>query len=124
MNGLEIRWFETNNGNRFVYEADEMTGAVVGEGYYVDPEGNLLRSTEKDKRKRGPRRDSAMKERYWAMETFGDNFKEEIVSYGPLVEKLSNLFDSRIPKQRTFGAPKEKESHFAALAGLRDKMGK
>lgn len=127
MNRLEIYRFKTANGNFFVYEVDTLAGTsnpiITGEGYYVDQEGNLVQSVGKNGKKRSPRRDSAMKERYWASETFGENFKEEVIK-GPLAEKLSNLFDSRIPRQRTFGAPKEKEGHFAGLAALKEKMGK
>jgi hypothetical protein len=127
MNGYEIHRFKTTNGNFFVYEVDTLGGdnehLVIGEGYYVDPEGNLLQSNNKHGKKRNPRRDDAMKERHWARENFGDDFQEEVIE-GPLAEKLSVLFDRSIPKARTFGAPKQKESPFAALEALREKMGR
>lgn len=125
MNGYEIRRFKTKTGNFFVYEVDTLGGdnghVVVGEGYYVTPDGNLLENTNRHGKKRSPRRDSAMKERNWAQEEFGDDFIEEVIK-GPLAEKLSILFDRSIPKARTFGVPQEKESPFAALSSVRDSL--
>lgn len=122
MNGYEIRRFKTAKGNFFVYEVDTLTGSadnplIIGEGYYVDTEGKPLGTRER------ARRDDAMYERNIAKMTQGDNFKEEAIK-GPLAEELSNLFDRRISKQRTFGAPKERYSPFAVLESLRDKMGR
>ena len=122
MNGYEIRRFKTANGNFFVYEVDTLTGSadnplIVGEGYYVDADGQLEHSIGKNGKKRSPRRDSAMKERHWASKTFGEDFHEEVVK-GPLAEKLWDLFDSRIPQQRTFG-PTDRGNPFEVLKGLR-----
>jgi hypothetical protein len=123
MNGYEIRRFKTANGNFFVYEVDTLTGSdnpfIIGEGYYVDPEGKPLGTKSR------ARRDDAMYERNIAEMTQGINFKEETIK-GPLAEKLSELFDRRIPKQKVFGKPKEVHSPFAVekLKALREKMGK
>lgn len=127
MNGYEIRAFKTANGNYFVYEVDTLPGTenplIIGEGYYVDPEGNLLPPTKENGKIVGPRRNSAVHERQWAQKKFADKFKEETIK-GPLAEKLSNLFDRTIPKQRTFGAPKERYTPFEVLESLREKMGR
>ncbi len=115
MNGYEIRRFKTAQGNFFIYEVNTLIGSdhVTGEGYYVDVEGKPLRTG------RMGREDDALYERNIAKMIQGDNFKEETIK-GPLAEEMSNLFDRKISKKRTFGAPKEPVSPFAALAGVRD----
>ena len=124
MNGYQIRRFKTANGNFFVYTVDTLPGKqariIVGEGYYVDPAGDIL---PKKKGEKNPRRHSAVDEVNWAETTFGDDFHEEIIE-GPLAQKLWGLFDLSIPKTRSFGAPKEPTSPFAGLASLKGKMDK
>ncbi|MDQ5950342.1 MAG: hypothetical protein QG585_284 [Patescibacteria group bacterium] len=116
MNGVEVRAIDTRNGNLFVFEVNQKNNAVYGEGYYVTPDGELLRVDPKTKK--GPRRKSAMSELHWAKNDWGHELNERVIT-GPLAEKLSNLFDSRIPKKRSFGPREGRELNLSPFAELK-----